>query len=181
MQELPAIEVLARVDVICLDKTGTITTGAMDVTDVDVARRRSATTTSSCALAALAWSDPDPNATQPALQRRFPDPPDWSFAGVVPFSSARKWSGASFDGQGTWSSARPSSCSPTSATTPIEDRRRRRQPTEGKRVLLLAAVREWRLGRATLPGGLDRVALVLLEDPCDPTPPRPSATSPSRA
>ena len=38
VQELPAIEVLARVDVICLDKTGTITSGAMDVADVDVAR-----------------------------------------------------------------------------------------------------------------------------------------------
>ena len=72
VQELPAIEVLARVDVICLDKTGTITSGAMDVA---ACRCRSTAIDDGDiepALAALAWSDPNPNATQTALQRSVP-------------------------------------------------------------------------------------------------------------
>ena len=73
----------------------------MEVADVVVARRRSTATTSTRARR-VAASDPDPNATLRALQHRFPDPPVWTVAGTVPFSSARKWSAMSFDGHGTW-------------------------------------------------------------------------------
>ena len=165
VQELPAIEVLARVDVICLDKTGTITSGAMDVTHVDVFDddRRDEIEP---ALAAIAWSDPHPNATQAALQRRFTDPPDWTLAGSVAFSSARKWSAASFDGQGTWIFGAPEFvldgdryASIETAVTEAAD--------EGKRVLLLAASRDATIAE-TLPDDLDAAALIMFEDQMRP-------------
>jgi cation-transporting ATPase E len=113
VQELPAIEVLARVDVVCLDKTGTITQGSMELADVDVLGPHSDGSNGDGsdgesqlvhdALAAIAWADPNPNATQLALQERYPhDEATWKPTAGVPFSSARKWSASSFDGHGSW-------------------------------------------------------------------------------
>ncbi|WP_031081523.1 HAD-IC family P-type ATPase [Streptomyces sp. NRRL WC-3549] len=95
VQELPAIEGLARVDVVCLDKTGTLTEGGMDVTEVrplkgtDEAYVRRV-------LGALGASDPRPNASLQAIVDAHPDGGGWSATGTLPFSSARKYSGASF-------------------------------------------------------------------------------------
>ncbi|MEU3255794.1 HAD-IC family P-type ATPase [Streptomyces sp. NPDC006997] len=105
VQELPAIEGLARVDTVCLDKTGTLTEGGMDVTDLrplgghdeSYVRR---------VLGALGESDPRPNASLRAVIDAYPDSEDWRCVESLPFSSARKYSGASFsegDGEaGTW-------------------------------------------------------------------------------
>jgi cation-transporting ATPase E len=98
VQELPAIEVLARVDVLCLDKTGTLTEPRMELDQVvelkpEMPVRR--------ALAGLVHAEDRPNATIQAIARdlgetRALDSPDGRPAVVVPFSSARKWSGAVF-------------------------------------------------------------------------------------
>ncbi|MFB6537152.1 HAD-IC family P-type ATPase [Streptomyces noursei] len=96
VQELPAIEGLARVDVVCLDKTGTLTEGGMDVTalrplaDQDPARVRQV-------LGAFGASDPRPNASLAAVVDAYPAPDSWRCTGTLPFSSARKHSGAAFD------------------------------------------------------------------------------------
>ncbi|AIA05303.1 HAD-IC family P-type ATPase [Streptomyces noursei] len=96
VQELPAIEGLARVDVVCLDKTGTLTEGGMDVTalrplaDQDPARVRQV-------LGAFGASDPRPNASLAAVVDAYPAPDSWRCTGTLPFSSARKYSGAAFD------------------------------------------------------------------------------------
>ncbi|WP_138903386.1 cation-translocating P-type ATPase [Streptomyces albidochromogenes] len=97
VQELPAIEGLARVDVVCLDKTGTLTEGGMDVTEVrtldgsgsDEAYVRTV-------LGALGQSDPRPNASLLAIRNAYPDTDSWRCTEALPFSSARKYSGASF-------------------------------------------------------------------------------------
>ncbi len=100
VQELPAIEGLARVDVLCLDKTGTLTAGGMDLGEVLPLRDGEPVED---ALAALANADPRPNPTAQAIQARYPSaPPGWTARHRVPFSSARKWSGADFDGHGAW-------------------------------------------------------------------------------
>jgi cation-transporting P-type ATPase E len=95
VQELPAIEGLARVDTVCLDKTGTLTEGGMDVTELrplggaDEAYIRRV-------LGALGESDPRPNASLQAIIDACPDSDDWRCVESLPFSSARKYSGAAF-------------------------------------------------------------------------------------
>jgi cation-transporting ATPase E len=97
VQELPAIEVLARVDVLCLDKTGTLTEIGMDLEEV---RELPGATGVRAALAALSSAQERPNATVAAIAAGLgrPGGDRWRPVAVVPFSSARKWSGAVFDG-----------------------------------------------------------------------------------
>lgn len=95
VQELPAIEGLARVDIVCLDKTGTLTEGGMDVTEVRPLNGSDEGYVHRV-LGALGASDPRPNASLQAIIDAYPDGGGWDVTGTVPFSSARKYSGASF-------------------------------------------------------------------------------------
>ena len=163
VQELPAIEVLARVDVLCADKTGTITEGALEVAEV---RPLADMNDARCAevLAALAHLDPDPNATSRALAAHFSSTPTWTVAGRVPFSSARKWSAMSFDRQGDWVFGAPENVlGDAYAGTIREDVEA--EATNGRRVLVLASADAPFVDGtdAALPG-VTPVALVLLED-----------------
>lgn len=96
VQELPAIEGLARVDTVCLDKTGTLTEGGMDVTELRPLGGADETYVRKV-LGALGESDPRPNASLQAIITAFPDDGEWRCVESLPFSSARKYSGASFD------------------------------------------------------------------------------------
>ncbi len=99
-QELGSVEMLARADVVCLDKTGTLTDGQLGV--ATVVHLGGDENTVVAALGALAAVDPHPNSTLAALAVAFPPSSDWRPTNVVPFSSGRKWSGATFAGRGSW-------------------------------------------------------------------------------
>ncbi|MEU6508588.1 HAD-IC family P-type ATPase [Streptomyces sp. NPDC046942] len=105
VQELPAIEGLARVDTVCLDKTGTLTEGGMDVTELRTLDGYDETYVRKV-LGALGESDPRPNASLQAIIDAYPDSDEWRCVESLPFSSARKYSGAAFsEGDGetsTW-------------------------------------------------------------------------------
>jgi cation-transporting P-type ATPase E len=103
VQDLPAIEGLARVDVLCVDKTGTLTEPGLDVDEIVVLRDDLPVHAVHAALAALACGDAAPNATMAAVRRQLVDAdPGWTATSTIPFSSARRWSGAQFDGHGAW-------------------------------------------------------------------------------
>ncbi len=163
VQELPAIEVLARVDVLCVDKTGTITEGSLDLADVqplDGADRA----TVDASLAALAQLDPDPNATARALQHAYREPSTWTMTGRVPFSSARKWSGMTFADHGSWILGAPENVL-TVAYTGALRADVETHAASGQRVLVLASADGTFVdgADAALPA-VSPVALVLLED-----------------
>ncbi|GAA1102692.1 HAD-IC family P-type ATPase [Tsukamurella strandjordii] len=93
VQELPAIEGLARVNVVCADKTGTLTENGMRLSEVDVLDGDRSDIEQ--ALAAIAALDPRPNASVQAIAEAYPDSPGWRATAIAPFSSAKKWSGIS--------------------------------------------------------------------------------------
>ena len=133
VRELPALEGLARVDTLCIDKTGTLTSG----------RLRFETFVPLCdapaeaALAALAAADNSPNATMRALQAAWPSaPPGWQSVAAVPFSSTRKFAAVDFGPHGVWLLGAPDVlASEWSGAAGAE--RLRTATDAGRRVLLL--------------------------------------------
>lgn len=140
VQELPAIEGLARVDTVCLDKTGTLTEGGMDVTELRPLDGADETYVRKV-LGALGESDPRPNASLQAVIDAYPDSDGWRCTESLPFSSARKYSGAAFgesDGaSSTWLLGAPDVLLPDGDPALTETDRLNEQ---GLRVLLLARV-----------------------------------------
>jgi cation-transporting ATPase E len=163
LRELASVELLARVDTLCLDKTGTITSGRIRCTavvslDPSAARRDLAV----AALAALACSEPDPNPTLAAVAAFVPPAPNWTVTATVPFSSARKWSAASFrtaEGPlavylGAPEYLAGDDAAVAAAVAPHVQR--------GERVVLVATADA--LEEERLPASLEPLALVVLQD-----------------
>jgi cation-transporting P-type ATPase E len=100
VQELAAIEGLARVDIVCTDKTGTLTELDLQVAEV-VPLDGADGDTITAALGALAAADPEPNASGRAMADAF-DAPGWTTTWRAAFSSARRYSGAGFGEHGDW-------------------------------------------------------------------------------
>ncbi|HVM52997.1 MAG TPA: HAD-IC family P-type ATPase [Acidimicrobiales bacterium] len=157
IQELAAVEVLARVDVVCVDKTGTLTQGTLRVSEVelvgDIPEPRV-----SAALAALAAADERPNASLLAIAETGSDP-GWTLEQAVPFSSGRKWGGATFVEHGSWVLGAPDVL--LAADDPLQ-RTVGEKAASGARVILLATATS-PLGNGT-PSGAVPVALIGLEE-----------------
>jgi cation-transporting P-type ATPase E len=163
VQELPAVEGLARVDVVCLDKTGTLTEGIIEFDRVESLGPGVDDSTVSAALGAISH-DEGGNATQDAIATAFPAPTGWTRDGAVPFSSGRKWSASSYGPNGAWVLGAPEMVILDSSAAA------RHQADElasgGNRVLLLA--RAGALNEESLPADLQPAALVLLEEKVRP-------------
>jgi cation-transporting ATPase E len=157
------VEGVARVDVMCVDKTGTLTEGEVAFDHLELlAAGEADPTVVEHALAALAAQD-DANGTLLALRQAFPAPPGWARDGSVPFSSDRKWSGGSFDGHGTWVMGAPEMVRPGAAPGDPVAARAGELAASGSRTLLLARTGV-PLDGDRLPSGLEPAALLVLQE-----------------
>ncbi|MFH8383619.1 HAD-IC family P-type ATPase [Kitasatospora sp. NPDC018058] len=174
VQELPAIEGLARVDTVCLDKTGTLTEGGMDVIDLRVISDGEPAPvdqdTIKHALAVMAGADARPNPSMRAVIDAYgrgdgagPGGNGWRVIEAMPFSSARKWSGVQLlepqGGEASWLLGAPDVLLPAGhpALAEVDE-----LGAQGLRVLLI--------GRTPVPldspdpaAGLTPLALVVLQ------------------
>jgi len=162
VQELPAVEGLARVDIVCLDKTGTLTEGVIVFDELEPLDGNDEAVVSA-ALGALA-DDPNRNATAVALAEHF-TAPGWTRTGAVPFSSARKWSAASFNGQGSWVMGAPEMVF-TDNSSPVRARADE-LAASGRRTLVLGHS-DAPLRDESLPADLAPVALVMFAEKVRP-------------
>jgi len=187
VQELYCIETLARVDTLCLDKTGTITEGTMCVERVEpyvsTGRVETAVTESESAESTEAEAQvqtdsafmeeidvimgnmmyvlKDQNATIDALRKRFPAKQDMTPEHVIPFSSDRKYSGVVFEEKGTYLMGAAQFLFPENNEELTE--KCQAYAEEGLRVLVLAHSSQNAEG-TELPEGLEPLALMLLTD-----------------
>ena len=170
VNELPAVEGLARVDVVCLDKTGTLTVGEIAFDEAHpVAAGPGDTTDSAGWRPVLGWyaAAPDANATARALRDAFPvAEPGSAEPATIPFSSARKWSAVSFPGTGeSWVFGAPEMVFGDAAADPADPLGAvvSRLADTGRRTLVLAragtALTEKQIAAETLP---ERLAAVMV-------------------
>lgn len=215
VQELYCIETLARVDTLCLDKTGTITEGTMKVEDVQLYDTAQTTVVQHTAKFDPETGEPvqnvsalkpevtvsaekengqiqetvnsetvsqeerqklqeidhimgnmmsvlhDQNATADALRKRFPSRNDLKLIHAIPFSSDRKYSGAVFEGRGTYLMGAAQFLFPEGNEELLEHCSSYAQ--EGYRILVLAHSEQETKG-AERPTGLEPLGLFLITD-----------------
>ncbi len=135
IQQLPAVEMLARTDVVCMDKTGTLTETESSVETVEAL---SQSLEWQQALGAVAHSDPNPNPSIRAIASGHPAPQGWMLESTVPFSSSRKWSAFRFTDRGWWVLGAPDvMLAGTGGFERLADRVDK-MSAEGRRVIMLA-------------------------------------------
>ncbi len=165
IHEMNAIETLARVDVLCADKTGTITRPEMEVAQVVPLEGEDEAGVEAVLNAYYQTIDPD-NDTAKAMKRRFSGKSVWSAEATVPFTSATKWSAVTFRGHGSYVVGAPdfilgadySALAPK--VLPFQE--------QGSRVLLLAKCETRPQVGKPLTGLIVPMALVVLNNPIRP-------------
>lgn len=155
VNELPAIEGLARVDVVCADKTGTLTENGMRVADLKKIDECAVTEV----LAQLAADDARPNASMQAIAEAYRMPPGWTATATAPFKSSTKWSGASYGEHGNWVLGAPDVL--LEPGSPVAEQAEE-IGARGLRVLLLGSS-DLPVDHPDAPGRVTPAALVVLE------------------
>ena len=160
VQELCATEVLARVDVLCLDKTGTLTQGDLRLSEVKNIGCRD-TKEIDIILSALIHNIPSNNQTQKAILDKYTEyDKSIKCTDKIAFSSKRKWSGITFEELGTWILGAPEII--LNKEYHFIENLVKDEAKKGKRVLLLANLHN-KLND-NLEGKIESVALILIED-----------------
>lgn len=165
VQELYCIEMLARVDTLCLDKTGTITDGTMRVEEsIDLRPSGSTTFTIREIVSSMNAALSDDNMTSKALKKFFgcPKKPALQPMSIIPFSSERKLSAVSFKGEGTYIIGAPEFVLKTHNQR-VDDLVKK-YAEQGLRVLLLAHSTTTIYNSDTLPQTRRPIAVIVIED-----------------
>ena len=138
VKDMYSIEMLASADVICLDKTGTITDGTMYVTDL-ISLDGSSDESISALMSSVLGAEDSINNTSAALIERF-GKRECEIDGKIPFSSTRKYSAVTISGIGSFAIGAPHFV--PAAINPVVEKMISRFAKEGKRVLLLSSLSE---------------------------------------
>lgn len=166
IQQVNAVESISNIDVLCTDKTGTLTSGRLRLDAVEPLGPHQAEEIRRV-LGSLARSGSAPNLTSQALAAALPGEP-WRVREEVPFTSALRWSGVAGE-DGTYVLGAPDALAPALTGDPLDDRVAR-HAAEGLRVLVLARAEDHlrnAQGRPALPP-LTPLALVTLGDELRP-------------
>src|SRR5271168_1087945 len=158
VQELPAIEGLARVDVVCADKTGTLTENRMQLAELCPLDPANDMNTVSDVLASMAAEDARPNASIQAVGAAYRNPPGWTVTATAPFKSATKWSGTSFAAHGNWVLGAPDVLQDPSSAAAAQAEA---AGAQGLRVLLLGST-DVAVDHPDAPGHITPAALIML-------------------
>lgn len=161
VNELYGIETLARTDVVCMDKTGTLTSGEMAV-DATYSLGLEDEGTICRLMAVLIATFEDDTPTNHALRAAFYAYDVPQARRIIPFSSERKWSAAQFETLGTLALGAPERLLEGEALARAQE-----LAAQGMRVVALART-ETALTGDELPEGLVPVALVCLRDALRP-------------
>jgi cation-transporting P-type ATPase E len=169
VQQMSATESLAAVDTICIDKTGTLTDGVLELASVEVADPANPAAAHD-ALSRFAASAPDRNRSLQAIADRYPARPE-KVSSEVPFSSEWKWSGVSLNGR-TFVLGAPDVLEHAGALelSPVLANTLRHQTEAGRRVLAFGEATGPlpRDPSADPPPALTPLALVVLEETLRP-------------
>lgn len=157
IQEMEAIESLARVDVLCLDKTGTITTGELKVEDVELLSDKTKEDINNI-MGGIAHAFDDVNVTQQALMDYF-DKRDLNITSLIPFSSQRKYRAIEFQDMGAFVLGAPEFLMDDSKIMKRVDE----LSHKGRRVLLLGKAESLDEDNGSVEG-IQPIALIIIKD-----------------
>lgn len=160
VQDLYSLEMLARVDTICFDKTGTITDGKMTFVEEIIIKPHDTSTED--IISSMLCELKDNNQTAIALYEKFGDDGKFTATAALPFNSARKLSAVTFDNKGTFAFGAPEfvlSTEEYDSIKPLVEK----QTQKGLRVLVLAHSHDC-IDEDKIPKDFSAISLLLIAD-----------------